>query len=74
MAAGLQDQLVEMERAHQNNLNVIEEIEQENADIKEAAVRIRKESEAKERTIKELNERIALTLEQQSKQLAPLRN
>lgn len=63
-----------MERAHQNNLNVIEEIEQENADIKEAAVRIRKESEAKERTIKELNERIALTLEQQSKQLAPLRN
>ena len=63
-----------MERAHQNNLNVIEEIELENADIKEAAVRIRKESEAKERTIKELNERIALTLEQQSKQLAPLRN
>lgn len=48
----LQDQLAEMDRVHHNNLNVIEEIEQENADIKQAAIKLRKECDAKDHTIK----------------------
>jgi hypothetical protein len=41
--------------AHQNNLNVIEEIEHENAIIKDKAIKIKKESDAKDALIRELN-------------------